>query len=185
MFGFNEKLCFCYYATSLPVSTCTPKSLVWLLLRNLWEKDALKVNFPHASALSKAERERRGKKPLEMQLIKQKVGDEWRHRGHFFVVSAAFRYLQQCFLQFHCVEVIKCDYFWEILTAQKHSIVAENGFKRELLSVLKVFWAIISQRTVVWVKNCVLLETARAKKNLRNYHLTTQHARNYFLKRKT
>jgi hypothetical protein len=51
MFDFNEKLCFCYYATSLPfdrrrlVSMYKVTRYAWLLFANLWEKDALKVNF--------------------------------------------------------------------------------------------------------------------------------------------
>lgn len=50
MFDFNEKLCFCYYATSLPRFSSLREVTRAMLLRrrarkNLWEKDALKVNF--------------------------------------------------------------------------------------------------------------------------------------------
>lgn len=64
MFDFNEKLCFCYYATSLPVVRSLARFAkvtrdVPLLLKNLWEKDALKVNFLYSTSCIDARNERK------------------------------------------------------------------------------------------------------------------------------
>lgn len=48
--------------------------------KNLWEKDALKVNFL-CCCRSVLHQRAQLEKPLEMHLIKQKVGDKWRHRS--------------------------------------------------------------------------------------------------------
>ena len=84
-----------------------------------------------------------------------------------------------------CVEVIKCDYFWNLLKLEN---VDCCGIK-----VLNYYlsWRVSSnnfsmrRRTCVGEKLCLIRnsETER-EKNLRNYHLTAQQARNYFFEAK-